>query len=150
MRYQHRVQVHAPASVVADFHSQTENMVAITPPFVPVQLGHAPAHPEGGDQMAFTMWLGPIPVRWRTYFSQVSDTGFTDTQLEGPFRYWVHRHTFLPLDGQTTEVVDEVRAALRWHILWGIVGLMMWLGLPVLFAYRGWKTRRLLEERGGQ
>jgi ligand-binding SRPBCC domain-containing protein len=150
MKYQHRFRVRAPVSTVADFHQKTESMAAITPPFVPLQVEHAPARPEGGDQMAFTMWLGPIPVRWHTYFSQVSDTGFTDTQLEGPFRYWVHRHTFLPIDEQTAEVVDDVHAALRWNIFWGSVGLMMWLGLPILFAYRAWKTRRLLEDRGRQ
>jgi hypothetical protein len=52
----------------------------------------------------------------------------------------------VPDDEGTTEVVDEVEAKLKRHPLWGPVGLAMWLGLPLLFAYRGWKTRRLLEE----
>jgi hypothetical protein len=30
---------------------------------------------------------------------------------------------------------------------WGVIGLAMWLGLPFLFAFRAWKTRRLLEPR---
>jgi len=55
------------------------------------------------------------------------------------------RHTFLPVDEAMTEVVDEVTAQPRRHLLWGLVGLGMRLGLPVLFAYRGRKTRELLE-----
>jgi hypothetical protein len=31
------------------------------------------------------------------------------------------------------------------HWLWWIVGSGMWLTLPLLFAYRGWRTRHVLE-----
>lgn len=150
MKYRHRFQVRAPLSAVADFHSQSDSMAAITPPLMPLQMEPAPPRLQAGDQMAFTLWLGPLPVRWRAFIGQVSPTGFSDHQLEGPFRYWVHRHTFVSLDEGTTKVVDEIQAGLRWHPLWGAVGLAMWLGLPLLFAYRGWKTRRLLERRGNQ
>jgi hypothetical protein len=43
-----------------------------------------------------------------------------------------------------TEVVDEVEAGARKHILWGPVGLAMWIAVPLLFASRGWRTRHLL------
>ena len=91
------------------------------------------------------MWLGPLPVKWRAYISQLSSKGFTDHQIEGPFRYWIHQHTFVDIDAQETEVIDEVQAGLKWNAVWAPVGLVMWLGLPLLFAYRGWKTRRMLE-----
>jgi len=149
MRYQHRFRVRAPIAAVADFHSRADSMVAITPPLVPIQMEHTPARLSGGDEMAFTMWVGPLPVRWRARIDQTSPAGFSDRQLQGPFRHWLHHHTFVPLDEQTTEVVDQVEAGLRPHPLWGPLGLAMWLGLPLLFAYRGWKTRRLLEHREG-
>lgn len=145
MKFQHRFRVDAPLDDVAEFHRRADSMAAITPPLMPVQLDPAPERMDSGDQMAFTMWLGPLPVRWRAYISQMSPAGFSDHQLEGPFRYWVHHHRFVPLDQYSTEVVDKVEAGLKWHGLWGLVGLAMWLGLPLLFAYRGWKTRRLLE-----
>jgi ligand-binding SRPBCC domain-containing protein len=148
VNYQHRFLVRAPLSAVAEFHRQADSMAAITPPLVPVQMQQTPPRLEDGDQMEFRMWLGPLPVRWRAHIGQVSPTGFSDQQLVGPFRHWVHRHTFVPVDEGGTAVVDEIQAGLRWHLLWGPVGLAMWLGLPLLFAYRGWKTRRLLENRG--
>lgn len=150
MKFEQRFRVRAPLAAVADFHSQAESMAAITPPFIPVQMQHAPSRLREGGEMAFTMWLGPLPVRWRALVHKVSPTGFSDRQLDGPFREWVHRHSFIAVDDHTTEVVDEVRARLRRHALWGPVGLAMWLGLPVLFAYRGWKTRRMLENRENQ
>jgi len=44
-----------------------------------------------------------------------------------------------------TEVVDEVQAELSSQSLWRIAGSGVWLTLPLLFAYRGWRTRRVLE-----
>jgi ligand-binding SRPBCC domain-containing protein len=65
--------------------------------------------------------------------------------VSGPFRKWVHRHTFVELDGHTTEVLDEVEAELPAPFAQKLVAIGMWLNMPVLFAYRAWKTRRLLE-----
>lgn len=145
MRYRHRFLVRAPQVAVADFHAQSASMGAITPPPVVVRVHRAPARLEDGDEMEFTLWLGPLPVRWLARIEDVSPTGFTDRQLCGPFGSWVHRHAFLPVEETTTAVVDEVELSLSGHPWWRLVGLGMWLSLPVLFAYRGWKTRRLLE-----
>jgi ligand-binding SRPBCC domain-containing protein len=65
--------------------------------------------------------------------------------VSGPFAEWVHRHNFEVVDEHTTEVVDEITLRLRSHPLWWLVGIGMWLGLPSLFAYRTWKTRRTLQ-----
>ena len=53
--------------------------------------------------------------------------------------------TFVAVDEYTTDVLDEITTRLRPHLLWWPVGLGMQLGLPVLFAFRAWKTRRLLQ-----
>jgi ligand-binding SRPBCC domain-containing protein len=145
MKYRHTFRVQAPLAQVADFHKQASSLHAITPPLIPMQLHHAPERLGEGDEMAFTMWLGPLPVRWVARVEDVSPAGFLDRQVSGPFETWAHRHTFLPVDKNTTEVVDEVTTQPRRHLLWGLVGLGMRLGLPMLFAYRGRKTRELLE-----
>jgi ligand-binding SRPBCC domain-containing protein len=145
MRFRHTFQVRASVSKVAGFHTAAANMKAITPPLIPMRLHRAPSRLAEGDEMSFTMWLGAIPVRWVARFEDVTATGFVDRQQEGPFRSWQHRHSFIQVGQELTEVVDEVEARLRPHLLWGAAGLAMWLGLPALFAYRSWKTRHLLE-----
>jgi ligand-binding SRPBCC domain-containing protein len=94
--------------------------------------------------MDFTMWLGPLPMRWLARIEAVSDAGFTDRQLRGPFTEWIHRHIFRAVDKNTTDVMDEITFRLRLHPLWWLVGLGMWFGLPVPFAFRAWKTKRML------
>lgn len=145
MNYRHTFRLRAPLADVARFHTSASSLKAITPPFMPMQLHHAPPQMGDGDEMDFTMWLGPLPVRWVARVEDVSPAGFLDRQIRGPFASWVHRHRFVAVDETTTDVIDEVEARLKPHLLWGAVGLAMSLGLPLLFGYRGWKSRRLLE-----
>lgn len=147
MRYQHEFTVAAPLETVAEFHSRSASMGAITPPPVVVRVHQAPERLQEGDRMDFTMWLGPLPVRWLAQIEDVSPEGFTDRQVRGPFERWVHRHTFVPLESGNTLVRDEIEYRPKRHPFWGPVGFLMGLNLPVLFAFRGWKTRNLLESR---
>lgn len=147
MRYEHRFRVNAPLAAVAKFHSRSASMPAITPPPMIVQVHAAPEQLSEGDRMDFTLWTGPLPIRWTAQIEAVSPTGFTDRQISGPFAHWTHRHTFVPVAEHVTDVVDQVEARLKRHPLWGLVGWLMWAGLPLLFAYRGWRTRRLLEAK---
>jgi ligand-binding SRPBCC domain-containing protein len=149
MKYQHIFTVQASLSRVAEFHRQSASLEAITPPGIRVRVHRAPARLNNGDEMDFTLWLGPLPVRWLARIEQVSPAGFVDRQVCGPFKQWIHRHIFVSLDETTTEVRDEIQAELKPHLLWGPVSLSMWLGLFLLFAYRGWKTKRLLESQAG-
>jgi ligand-binding SRPBCC domain-containing protein len=145
MKYQHIFQVKAPLAEVATFHTAATSLKAITPPLIPMRFHHAPERMGDGDEIDFTMWMGPLPVRWVAQVGEVSPDGFVDRQLRGPFEAWAHRHTFVQVEEGRRDVLDEVEASLKPHPVWGLVGLAMWLGLPLLFAYRGWKTRQLLE-----
>ena len=134
------------------FFEDPGNLAAITPPWLDFRIiGDCDGDVCRGAEYDYTIrWFG-LTMPWRTRITEYNPgVSFTDSQVRGPYRSWVHRHTFVSLDEGTTKVVDEIQAGLRWHPLWGAVGLAMWLGLPLLFAYRGWKTRRLLKRRGNQ
>jgi ligand-binding SRPBCC domain-containing protein len=145
MIYRHRFIVRAPLEAVSKFHAQSSSMGAITPPPVVVHLHSAPDLLSEGSQMDFTLRLLFLPIRWVARIEQVAPGGFTDRQIKGPFAQWEHRHQFQVVDQGTTQVLDEVNAALSRHLGWWLVGLGMWISMPLLFAYRGWKTRRMLE-----
>jgi ligand-binding SRPBCC domain-containing protein len=145
MKFEHRFRVDAPQQVVAEFHRRATTLKAITPPPIFMQFHTPPPDPLGeGDSFTFTMWIGPLPFKWGSRIEEVSTEGFGDVQTQGAFAQWRHRHNFVRIDDQTTEVFDQVEARLRPHPVLGPVGLAMWLGLPILFAYRAWRTRKLL------
>lgn len=128
MNYTHRFEVRAPLAQVAEFHHRAASMVAITPPPIVVRIHRSPVVLEEGDEMDFTMWLGPLPLRWLARIENVSTNGFIDRQLHGPFAEWVHRHTFIPVDEQMTAVIDEIDMRLRAHPVWGLVGIGLQIG----------------------
>ncbi|MCX6032164.1 MAG: cyclase [Chloroflexi bacterium] len=130
---------------MAEFHSRSASMSAITPPPMIVRVHRAPERLGRGDEMDFTLWAGPLPLRWVARIENASPDGFTDRQVRGPFAAWQHRHSFVRVSEAETDVVDEVEAQLKRHPFWRLAGALMWAGMPVLFAYRGWRTRRLLE-----
>jgi ligand-binding SRPBCC domain-containing protein len=144
MRFTHRFEVDAPIEDVAEFHARSSSMGAITPPPIIARVHAAPERLGEGDEMSFTLWLGPLPLRWLARIEDVGPTGFSDVQLRGPFARWEHRHDFEPLGEGRTAVHDRIEAELLRHPIWGPVGISMWLGMPLLFAFRGWRTRRLL------
>ena len=145
MKYEHRFEVRAPLSIVAAFHREAHSLALITPPPIVVRINAAPDELRQDSDVDFTMWFGPFPVRWMAGIEDLHDGGFVDRQIAGPFASWSHRHEFVSLDERRTEVVDRVDARLRPHLLWGPVGLGMWISLPLLFAFRQWNTKRLLE-----
>ena len=141
----HSFQVKSSLSAVAEFHRSSIALRKLTPPPVIVQFHRLEPISEGSTA-EFTMWFGPIPVRWTARHSQVNlPYGFIDEQIDGPFSQWKHRHGFNPIGENTTEVIDEIQAELGKHPFWGLVGWAMWITLPLLFAYRAWVTRRSIE-----
>lgn len=143
--YQHEFQVNAPVERVADFHRSTEALKALTPPPLFVKFNHLEPLGEG-SKADFTLWFGPLPIRWVSIHSDVNPTeGFTDTQVQGPFETWIHRHSFESIDGGSTKVVDEIEGQPSNHPIWGIVSRFMWSTLPILFSYRARQTKKAVE-----
>lgn len=142
--FSHRFDVDAPLDQVVAFHKDARVLKQLTPPPVIVQIHQVEPLAEGSIA-EFTMWAGPLPIRWQAVHSQVQPgQGFTDTQTRGPFKYWSHQHIFAALTPERTEIIDRVRAIPSNHLLWGLVSRLMWFSLPFLFSYRAWRTRQAL------
>jgi ligand-binding SRPBCC domain-containing protein len=148
MKYRHTFRVRAPLEAVRHFHARGEALAQITPPPLRFEAQQVPDLISSPTTMCFTLWLGPLPIRWVARIEDISPDGFVDRQESGPFHTWIHRHAFRPLDEGQTEVLDQIEARLRPHLFWGPFGLGMLLGLPLLFAYRARKTRQLMENFG--
>jgi ligand-binding SRPBCC domain-containing protein len=137
--------VKAPLQAVADFHEDTSTLKTLNPPFIFVQL-HRVDPMANGSISEFTLWMGPLPIRWRAVHSDVSSRGFTDTQEQGPLNFWRHKHRFKTLDEDTTQIFEHIDYEYRSGIKGWLSRLIFGkLGLIGLFTYRQWATRRALE-----
>jgi len=101
-----------------------------------------------GSVSRFTLWVGPLPLRWKAVHRGVSDRGFTDVQAEGPARKWEHTHSFVPLDDSTTEIREHIEYEHKTGF-WGIVTRILFSkpNLYLMFTYRMLVTRWFLRRR---
>ena len=142
MEFTHSFTVDAPLAMVSAFHRDTGVLKQLTPFPIIAQL-HQFEPMEEGSNAYFTLWFGPVPLRWHAVHSNVGPWGFTDTQVSGPLRSWQHTHRFTAIDPETTRVDDHIvfehEGGLR-----GVVTrlLFAWPGLLYLFTARKWLTRR--------
>ena len=140
--FDYRFTVNAPLQAVSDFHFRPGVLKTLTPPLMVMQVHRFDPIAEGAIA-EFTMWMGPIPVRWKALHSDVSLTSFTDTQVSGPMKTWVHTHTFRALTPQQTEVHEHIEFShdAGWRGLWSRI-LFPRPALRILFMIRKRITRK--------
>lgn len=133
--------VSAPLTAVHDFHHDTRILKKLSPPPLFVQI-HSFEPLAEGSRAEFTLWFGPLPLRWTAVHHHVGPHGFTDRQEKGPLKSWEHTHRFTAVDAHTTRVHERI-------VYEHSPGRGGWLsrllfnkpGLYLLFTARKWLTR---------
>ncbi|MDA1263514.1 MAG: SRPBCC family protein [Planctomycetota bacterium] len=105
-----RVQyVPVPIEEVFRFFGEPRNLEAITPPWLHFQIRSLSEGELGeGSLIGYALRLHGVPVRWRTRISCWQPPyRFVDEQVRGPYRSWIHTHTFEEIEGGT-RIQDHV------------------------------------------
>jgi ligand-binding SRPBCC domain-containing protein len=139
--------VAAPLRSVFAFFARAHNLERITPPWLRFAvLTPEPIEMAPGAVIAYRLRLRGVPISWTSRIEQwEADRLFVDRQLRGPYRLWVHRHEFTPVDGATL-VRDRVRYALPLGALGELAhAAVVRRDLERIFDFRRDTVRRLLE-----
>jgi ligand-binding SRPBCC domain-containing protein len=102
--------IHASLERVFDFFAQPENLLRITPPSMHMRIVRGPQRRlREGDVITYSLRVaGLIPIRWTARLTHWRENeSFADLQERGPFRHWLHTHTFRAA-GPATEMHDHV------------------------------------------
>ncbi len=85
-----------PLSEVFDFSSDAGKLDLLTPPWVHFNiLTPLPIEMRQGLVIRYRIRIRGIPVRWDSRITQWEPPfRFTDEQIRGPYRMWLHRHAF--------------------------------------------------------
>lgn len=132
-----------PQDELFSFFSDAHNLAEITPPWLNFRvLTPPPIEMKVGTCIDYRLKLRGIPVRWQSEITAWNPPhSFVDEQRRGPYRRWIHMHTFVAVpDG--TLVRDEVEYAVFGG--WLVKKFFVAPDIAKIFAYRSEKLRELL------
>lgn len=135
--------IEKPQDELFSFFSDAYNLAEITPPWLDFQmLTPAPIEMKVGTLIDYRLKLRGVPIRWQSEITDWSPPHtFTDQQRRGPYRRWIHTHTFVPVSDGTL-VRDEVEYAVFGGRL--IQKCLVAPDIEKIFAYRTAKLKELI------
>lgn len=138
-----------PRAEVFDFFADAANLERITPPQLSFKIvTPQPFEIKQGTLIDYKLKLRGLPVKWRTEISVWNPPhSFTDRQISGPYKQWIHRHTFTALSPTRTLIEDEVKYRLPLEPLGDAVHLLIRRELDHIFDYRQKAVAEILKER---
>lgn len=112
--YELTAEVRIPGRIggVFPFFSEAGNLEALTPDWLNFKLvTPRPIHMGTGTVIDYRIRLRLVTMRWRSRITVWDPPHrFVDEQLKGPYRRWIHEHTFTQ-DGEEVVCSDHVRYA---------------------------------------
>jgi ligand-binding SRPBCC domain-containing protein len=117
------------------FFADPQNLEDLTPRWLHFEiLTPLPLPMKAGVLIDYRLRLYGIPIQWQSEISVWEPPyRFVDRQIRGPYRTWIHEHTFAELSGGTM-VGDTVEYAAPGGIL--VQKLFLARDLNRIFAYR--------------
>lgn len=122
------------------FFADARNLQRLTPPWLRFAiLSPAPADLRAGTLIDYRLRIHGVPIHWQSEITVFEPPyWFVDVQRRGPYRRWVHSHTFAA-QGDGTLVRDEVDYAVPGGSL--VNRLLVAPDLARIFAYRADRLR---------
>lgn len=92
-----------PRAEVFPFFADARNLETITPPWLRFEvITPHPIEMHAGLRIDYRLWVRGFPLRWQSEISAWEPPSrFVDEQRRGPYRAWIHEHTFEERDGGT-------------------------------------------------
>ncbi|MGD0061096.1 MAG: SRPBCC family protein [Verrucomicrobiia bacterium] len=132
-----------PAEVFP-FFADAGNLDLLTPPWLRFEiLTPLPVEMKVGALIDYRLRLRGIPLRWQSEITAWQPPyRFVDEQRCGPYRSWIHEHTFTKRDGGTL-IGDRVRYAVLGS--WLVDRLFVRRDVARIFSYRQQRLARMFQ-----
>jgi len=130
---------------VFDFFSDAGNLEVITPPELRFNIvTPLPINVKEGALIEYRLKLAGAGFGWLTRITEWNPPyEFVDEQIRGPYKLWIHRHTFNYVNGETI-INDEVKYQLPFYPFGEIASPIIKVQLKRIFTYRQNQIKQLL------
>ena len=136
-----------PLEQTFKFFSDAANLGRITPPELEFRmLTPKDVEMKEGTKLDYKLKLYKVPFGWRTLITEWNPPySFTDESLKGPYKQWIHRHTFTETETGGTLISDEVRYRLPFEPFGDIVHWLVRKELEKIFDFRQKSVAQILQ-----
>ena len=141
LRFRSRMPVSAQRAF--EWHGLPDAFERLAPPWQRLEIVERQGTIREGDGIILKVWFGPLPIHWSLVHREFIDGQlFTDEQLSGPFKHWIHRHRFHDEGERSCVLEDEIEYLLPVdQLTYPVAGRFVKRELSRLFRYRHGKTR---------
>jgi len=96
------------------FFSDAANLEQLTPPWLHFRILSQRVEMREGAEIEYGLRVHGIPLRWQSEITAWEPPfRFVDTQIRGPYRTWIHEHSFEFRDNGTL---------MRDYVQYGVIG----------------------------
>lgn len=117
---EHQQEIQGSRGQTFAFFADAFNLERITPSFLSFRiLTPPPIAMRAGALIEYKLSLFGVGFRWKTLIEAwTPEESFVDVQLEGPYAFWRHTHSFEEVAGNRTLVRDHV----EYQLPFGVAG----------------------------
>ena len=139
-----------PLEEVFAFFADARNLAVLTPGWLKFEIRtKGPIQMAPGARIDYRIKLRGIPMWWQSEITVWDPPRrFVDEQRRGPYRSWVHTHTFEAVDPGRTRVRDHV----RYSVPGGAVVHRLFVAPDIerIFSFRAQKLEEIFRRGGGR
>ena len=132
----------ASRSALAAWHFSDGAINRLLPPWQDVRIEKNEPLCDG-SRTVLGLKVGPMRIRWVAVHEQVKPgEQFVDRSVQGPFKHWVHEHSFLDKGALQSDLRDSVEYQLPLSVISDLfMGWKIRSDLAQMFAFRHRRTR---------
>lgn len=136
-----------PLEEVFAFFADAHNLALITPDWLRFKIvTPKPIEMRKGLFIDYVVKFRSIPMRWRSEITVWNPPhSFVDEQRRGPYRRWIHEHSFEAIGAKQTRVDDRVLYSVPGGEL--VNRLFVEPDLNRIFTYRALKLDEIFHEQ---
>ena len=103
-----RVELSSKVEDVFEYHRREGALERLIPPWSSLQVIKRDKDLKDASIVILRLNVGPIGIRWiAQHLGYIQNRQFQDKMIKGPFRYWLHTHSFVPSELDNNCIMED-------------------------------------------
>lgn len=140
--------IEAPIEEVCSFHTDTQNLPLITPPWIDVTIVSMDTPMKQNSQVELRIKRFGIPTLWKMKIDKLDcPHEVVDEMISGPFNHFRHERKFISLSDAVTQMDETITLELPFGFVGRLFFAFIQKDMNKMFAYRHQATKAYFKNK---